>query len=95
MSDISPVGGEGIARVRAPGRTEHTEPGRAAHAKTARGEDQVEVSPLAQYLRRLQELPSMRVDVIERVRADIDKGVYETPEKVDAAIDRLIEEEGL
>jgi len=35
--------------------------------------------------------PGMRLDLITRVRREIEAGTYETPEKWDAALDRLAE----
>lgn len=34
---------------------------------------------------------SIRVELIERVRREIEAGTYETPEKWEAALDRLLE----
>jgi hypothetical protein len=35
--------------------------------------------------------PSIRADLVARVRREIAAGVYDTPEKWDAALDRLLE----
>jgi negative regulator of flagellin synthesis FlgM len=35
--------------------------------------------------------PAIRADLVERVRREIAAGTYETPEKWDAALDRLLE----
>ena len=37
---------------------------------------------------------SMRTDLVRRVRSEIAQGTYETPEKLDAALDRLLDEIG-
>ncbi len=38
-----------------------------------------------------QEGPTMRLELIERVKREIAAGVYDTPEKWDKALDRLLE----
>ncbi|HZT79478.1 MAG TPA: flagellar biosynthesis anti-sigma factor FlgM [Gemmataceae bacterium] len=35
--------------------------------------------------------PEVRTDLVERVRREIANGAYETPEKLEEALDRLIE----
>jgi negative regulator of flagellin synthesis FlgM len=52
----------------------------------------VEVSALAQSLSRLNTDPPVRQDLIDRVRAEIEAGVYDTPERLDRAVDRLLAE---
>ena len=37
---------------------------------------------------------SMRTELVRRVRSEIAQGTYETPEKLDAALDRLLDEIG-
>jgi len=40
---------------------------------------------------RLNQEPPVRQDLIDRVRAEIDAGNYLTPERLDAAIDTMID----
>jgi len=47
---------------------------------------------LAAWIRRAKQLPEVRTDLIERIKAEIAAGTYETPEKIEAAIDRLLED---
>ncbi len=54
-----------------------------------RGHDRVELSQSAQFLSRIAQLPDVRQGLIDRVRGQIDKGTYDTPDKVDALIDQL------
>jgi len=35
--------------------------------------------------------PAIRIDLVQRVRREIAAGTYETPEKWEAALDRLLE----
>ncbi len=82
--------------------------GRAAHSASTsdqvrtgaipgRGEtssriDRVEVSDHARLLARLKSLPEIRQDLVSRVRDEIQAGTYETPQKLDAALNQLIDE---
>jgi anti-sigma28 factor (negative regulator of flagellin synthesis) len=54
----------------------------------------VEVSALAlaQSLSRLNQEPPVRQELIDRVRAEIETGNYETPERIDGAIDNILRE---
>lgn len=68
-------------------------PGQQAESTPARrGEDRVEVSALAQSLARLKQEPPVRQDLIDRVRAEIEAGAYDTPERLDVAVDRILRE---
>jgi len=58
---------------------------------TAVADDRVEISELASYLSKLAELPDARARKIVSVRNQIERGVYETPEKLDIATDRILE----
>jgi anti-sigma28 factor (negative regulator of flagellin synthesis) len=39
------------------------------------------------------QLPDVRIELVESVRQAIRDGTYETPEKLEAAVERLLEEE--
>ena len=39
-------------------------------------------------------LPDVRMDLVMRVRSEIARGTYETPDKLDAAVGRLFDEIG-
>ena len=54
--------------------------------------DQVEISPLGQMLDGIDRLPEIRHDRVEEVRRQIAAGTYETPEKLELALDRLLDE---
>jgi flagellar biosynthesis anti-sigma factor FlgM len=92
MIDIPSVGSNGHtspARIAARRAAQQQEA--APQAGSLRG-DSVEVSAAAQLLARLSDLPDVRSDLVDRVKAEITSGDYETPEKLDAAIDGLIED---
>ncbi|MEQ8316241.1 MAG: hypothetical protein RIE77_10230 [Phycisphaerales bacterium] len=94
MSDIGHVHSGGHARDIQPrpagrppaGTTE--QPGRAAGAPR-RQPDRVDLSPQARAGRDAGEI---RADLVIRVREEIVRGVYETSEKLDSAVDALIDD---
>ena len=54
--------------------------------------DQVEISPLGQMLDGIGRLPEIRHERVEAIRREIASGSYETPEKLDMALDRMLDE---
>lgn len=60
--------------------------------RARRGDDKVEVSDAARFLAKLNAMPEVRTDLVERVRAQIADGTYDSDEKFDLALDGLIEE---
>ena len=66
------------------------ESGQAVQANTPR--DQVEISPLGQMLDGIGQLPEIRHERVEEIRRQIAAGSYETPEKLELALDRLFDE---
>jgi anti-sigma28 factor (negative regulator of flagellin synthesis) len=55
-------------------------------------QDQVEISEAGAMMAKLRELPDIRVELVARIRAEITAGTYETPERLQGAIERLIED---
>lgn len=62
----------------------------APDAEPADRVDRAEFSEEAQLLGRLAALPDVRADKVAEVRAQLEAGTYETPEKLDIAVDRAI-----
>src|ERR1700677_1699885 len=54
--------------------------------------DQVEISPLGQMLDGISRLPEIRHEKVEEIRRQIADGSYETPAKLELALDRMIDE---
>lgn len=54
--------------------------------------DRVEISELANFLGRLAELPEERARKIVEVRDQIANGTYETQQKMDVVVERLMNE---
>jgi negative regulator of flagellin synthesis FlgM len=90
MEVHGPHGVDGVDRVPGVG------PGAAAKppAKSAGNQpvDQVQISPEARLESLLAKVPEVRQDLIDRVRAEIEAGTYETDERLDTAIDRLLDD---
>ena len=47
-----------------------------------------------QYLVELKNGGPVRMELVNRIRAEIEQGSYETPEKLEAAIDELLSDLG-
>lgn len=89
--NISPIS---IASV---GRTEtasavQVEAREAREAPRRRGSDRVEVSDMARLLAKLNDMPEVRRELVDRVRDEIDRGKYMTDEKLELAIDGLMDD---
>jgi len=89
MSDIAP-----ISRITSTGKTYDTQAARPQPAEPAsvRGQDKVELSDRAQLLSKLHDLPDVRSDLVDRIKAEIAAETYETPDKIDTALERLLED---
>ncbi len=57
------------------------------------GGRQVDEEELARLVSKAKALPAVRRELVERIRQQIQAGTYETPEKLDTAIERMLEEE--
>ncbi len=91
MTDVSPIHAAPLARI-GPGSA----PGRDASPAVAAGPrrplDRVEVSLTSTLLSRLRQLPAIRQELVDEVRAKIAKGEYDSPEVLDRALDSLIDD---
>jgi negative regulator of flagellin synthesis FlgM len=82
----------GAQRIHAPHAVQPAAP--AEQAGPIVEPDQVDISEAARLASGVHELPPVREDLIARVRAAIAEGTYETPERLDVALDRLLDELG-
>ncbi|MCC7406918.1 MAG: flagellar biosynthesis anti-sigma factor FlgM [Phycisphaeraceae bacterium] len=89
MSEVSP-----LSRPNAPALTPNVKPADAKAAEPTRParSDRADFSSAAQLLGRLDQLPDTRDELITRVKQEIALGAYETPEKIDAAIEELLKD---
>jgi hypothetical protein len=95
MSDIAPIQGLSIDRLEAAGGVVDRPPVRTPPAADSRPierrPDRAEFSDRARYLSRLAALPA-RQELVDRVRAEIAEGTYDTPEKLDQALSGLLDD---
>ena len=54
--------------------------------------DTVEISDVAKLAAKISEIPEVRTQLIERVKTELATGTYETSEKLEIAVERLMED---
>jgi negative regulator of flagellin synthesis FlgM len=64
-------------------------PQQAAGSQSAQPVDQIDISPAA--LQASQDGGDVRADLVAQLKAEIAGGTYETPQKLDIALDRLLD----
>ena len=89
MSDISPISRSNASSLNQASRIDRPSP---PSRSSIRGNDRVELSPAARMLNKLREAPGIRTQLVEDVRAQIANGTYETPDKIKASLDNLIQD---
>ena len=57
-------------------------------------QDELDISDAAQLVEQAKGVPEIRHDVVDRIRGQIAEGTYETEDKLDIALDRLLDEIG-
>lgn len=62
--------------------------------RSAAIQDEVQISDAARLVDQARDVPEIREDLVQRIRAQIAAGTYETPEKLQVALDRLLDEIG-
>jgi len=70
--------------------------GAAKTASSASGptavNDVVEISTAAKLAAKINDIPDVRADLVAQVKAEIAAGTYDTPERIDAAVNKLMDE---
>lgn len=94
MSDASPISQSAATPLPRLNGKPHLSgaPTRADAPDAARAGDELELSNRAVLLSRLRELPAIRADLVQRIKSEIDSGAYDSPDKIDSAIDALVHE---
>lgn len=87
MSEVAPINGSMIPQRIGPNHAS-AEHGVATLAPAS--QDEVEISSVAQALSLMKTMPDIRMDKVTQVRAAIARNEYDTPEKVDWTVDRLM-----
>jgi negative regulator of flagellin synthesis FlgM len=90
MQIYGPTHLHGPQPIRAPHNAQPARPAESASTLTPR--DEVEISSSAQLIDQVHQLPEIRQDRVQELRQAIASGSYETEAKLDAAIDRLLDE---
>jgi len=67
-------------------------PGKTVPPHQNSSEDKLEISDIGHYISELSNLPSVRHDKIEQIRKAIEDGKFETPERLEGAINKFLEE---
>lgn len=91
MQIHGPTHVHGSQPINSPHRVRPTQTNEAP-AQSTSGVDQLDISPEADLVSRVREVPDIRADRVAQIRAEIESGVYETDEKLDIALDRLLDE---
>ena len=90
VTSAGSVGGAG------PIRPVHVNPAQSTPAPETGGlqapQDEVEISSAARLLDQIQNDPQIRAEKLAAIQAAIADGSYESPEKLEIAVDRLLEE---
>ena len=78
----------------APQSVEPTSPVVSSAPPVAAGDvsDVVEISTAAALAAKVHEIPDVRADLVARVKQEIKAGAYETPEKIDITVERLLDD---
>ena len=98
MPDISSIGQGSVGPLERTdsvhGRREDAAPPNrdTSEVEHDRRTDRVELSDHARFLDQLRHLPDVRQEHIEQIRQAIADGTYETPEKIEIALGRLLED---
>lgn len=84
----------GAQPINAPHHSPRVSRATEAHASSLAQADQLDISHEADLVSRVHDLPAIRQDRVAEIRAQIDSGAYETDEKLDGALERLLDEIG-
>jgi len=82
IDPIQPVADRPVARTGAAGDA----------GRPAREADRAEFSEHARFMSMLRELPDVRTDLVERARADLAAGTLDAADRLDGALDALLDE---
>ena len=63
-----------------------------AAARTRRPRQHPRKGLLEYWRRRARDLPEVRTDLVRRIRAEIEAGTYETEERLNVAVERMLKD---
>lgn len=93
MTDITPLSNQQIALSRI-NSVRNQAAGVSSSEAGGRSADSVELSDTAHFLAKLKDLPDVREDLVARVKAEIEDETYLTDDKIDGAVEGLLEDLG-
>jgi negative regulator of flagellin synthesis FlgM len=82
----------GPQAINAPHFTQRTQGSQAASG--AASTDRVEISQAAEAAMKATEAGGVRHELVNQIRSQIAAGTYDTPDKMNAAVDRLLDQMG-
>ncbi|HVS72791.1 MAG TPA: flagellar biosynthesis anti-sigma factor FlgM [Phycisphaerae bacterium] len=88
---ISPIGSN-TPITRLQGSKATSEIQGSQDADTGSASDTVEISDVARYLNELKKLPDVREAKVNDARQAIANGTFESPQRIDGTVDRLMAE---
>ncbi len=92
MQIYGPTHLHGAQPLNAPHGIRNSQP--AARTENASFKDSVEISDAGRLADQMSQIPDIRQDRVNAIRAQIAAGTYETGAKLNAALDRLLDEIG-
>ena len=90
MVNIGPIEAAGGMTPITGAKLEVVKPGQAVDNSVS--VDRVEISQIARLMSEISALPEVRAEKVAQVRSEIEAGTYITPEKLDIAVERLLED---
>ncbi|MHC4876369.1 MAG: flagellar biosynthesis anti-sigma factor FlgM [Planctomycetota bacterium] len=88
VNGIGPIsGGQPIRRINQP-----VEQQKSQEARPVSPKDELELSSVDSASAEVELQNQFRAQRLEQIRQEIEAGTYETPEKLDAAVNRMLEE---
>ncbi len=80
----------GPRSIQGPQRSEAVKP--QAPVEHLQGGDRIDISPEAELISRIHDMPDVRADRVAQIKAEIASGLYESDGKLDVAVGRLLDE---
>jgi negative regulator of flagellin synthesis FlgM len=84
----------GAQAINPPHHTTRVSRASEAHVSSLAQVDQLDISHEADLVSRARELPAIRQQRVAEIRAEIAAGTYETDDKLNVALERLLDEIG-